>query len=47
MIEKTQHETFSQILIEAGFDNGWVLQGDVLILWEHETDPPAPLTRPK
>ena len=36
-----------ELLIDAGFDSGWALSGDVLILWEHDTEPPAPLTRPK
>jgi hypothetical protein len=35
-----------QLLIEAGFTDGWALAGDELIIWEHEQDPPAPLTRP-
>jgi hypothetical protein len=33
-------------LLDAGFVNGWALLGDVLTIWEHEQDPPAPLTRP-
>ena len=36
-----------QLLLNAGFENGWALSGDTLILWEHDTDPPAPLTRPQ
>jgi hypothetical protein len=36
----------AQLLIDAGFDTGWALVDGVLILWEHDTDPPAPLTRP-
>jgi hypothetical protein len=35
-----------QLLLDAGFTNGWVVAGDELILWEHEEDPPAPLVRP-
>jgi hypothetical protein len=35
-----------QLLLDAGFTNGWVISGDELILWEHEEDPPAPLVRP-
>ncbi len=34
-----------QALIDAGFTDGWALHGDVLVIWEHETDPPAPLIR--
>jgi hypothetical protein len=36
-----------QLLIDAGFTDGWAMADDVLVLWEHEIDPPAPLTRPK
>jgi hypothetical protein len=36
-----------QMLIEAGYTEGWAIHGDVLVLWEHEQDPPAPLTRPE
>jgi len=36
-----------QLLLDAGFTDGWAVSGEVLILWEHDTEPPAPLTRPK
>jgi hypothetical protein len=36
-----------QLLIDAGFTTGWATKGDTLILWEHDEDPPAPLTRPE
>jgi hypothetical protein len=36
-----------QLLIDAGFTDGWALADDVLILWEHEENPPAPLKRPE
>jgi hypothetical protein len=36
-----------QVLIDAGFSDGWGLDDDVLVLWEHQQDPPLPLTRPK
>ena len=36
-----------ELLHDAGFDSGWALSGGVLILWEHDQDPPAPLKRPK
>jgi hypothetical protein len=36
----------AQLLFDAGFDTGWALHEDTLILWEHDIDPPAPLTRP-
>jgi hypothetical protein len=47
MIDKTEHEKLADLLVKAGFDGGWVLQGETLIIWEHETEPPKPLTRPK
>jgi hypothetical protein len=40
------HEELLKLLSDKGFDNGWVLTGETLILWEHDQDPPAPLTRP-
>jgi hypothetical protein len=36
-----------QVLFDAGFTNGWVLADDQLVVWEHDADPPAPLTRPE
>lgn len=41
------HDEACDLLLENGFDSGWVLTGGVLILWEHDQDPPAPLKRPK
>lgn len=40
------HNEVIDLLIDAGFDNGWALDGTTLILWEHDEDPPKPLTRP-
>ena len=40
------HEELLQLLADAGFDTGWALSGNTLVLWEHDTEPPAPLTRP-
>ena len=40
------HDELLQLLADNGFDGGWVLHGTELALWEHEQDPPAPLTRP-
>ena len=34
------------LLLEAGFDTGWALNDNVLVLWEHKENPPAPLKRP-
>ena len=36
-----------QMLLDAGFNSGWAVAGDVLVLWEHDAEPPAPLTRPE
>jgi len=41
------HKELTELLINAGFDAGWAISGTDLVLWEHETDPPAPLTRPE
>ena len=35
------------MLVEKGFNNGWAIADGKLVLWEHEEDPPAPLTRPE
>lgn len=35
-----------QLLLDAGFVNGWAVSGETLVLWEHDQDPPAPLVRP-
>ena len=35
-----------ELLTDAGYDTGWAMNGEVLVLWEHEEEPPAPLTRP-
>ena len=35
------------LLLNAGFTDGWAMAGDVLVLWEHDAEPPAPLTRPE
>ena len=40
------HDELLQLLADAGFDSGWVLAGEELTLWEHDENPPAPLTRP-
>jgi hypothetical protein len=41
------HKEAIELLSNAGFDSGWVLSDGMLILWEHEQEPPKPLTRPK
>jgi hypothetical protein len=40
------HAELIDLLVGAGFDGGWVLAGEVLVLWQHEQDPPLPLVRP-
>lgn len=40
------HLEAMKLLEDAGIDTGWALADGVLVLWEHDTDPPAPLTRP-
>jgi hypothetical protein len=40
------HKELTQILLDAGFDSGWAIAGDQLVIWEHDEDPPKPLTRP-
>jgi hypothetical protein len=34
------------LLHENGFYSNWTLSDGKLIQWEHDEDPPAPLTRP-
>ena len=41
------HDQIVQLLTDKGFDEGWVVSDTELIVWEHDQDPPAPLTRPK
>ena len=36
----------AQLLLDAGFTDGWALSGETLVLWEHDQDPPAPLEAP-
>lgn len=35
-----------QLLLDAGFADGWAVKGEKLVLWEHDENPPAPLERP-
>ena len=44
--EVQAHKDLVQKLIDAGFDTGWALSGTELVIWEHEAEPPKPLTRP-
>jgi hypothetical protein len=43
-IEKTP---MHQLLLAKGYDSGWALAEEKLLAWEHDADPPAPLTRPE
>jgi hypothetical protein len=36
-----------QLLNENGYFSGYAITGETLILWLHDEDPPAPLTRPE
>jgi hypothetical protein len=36
-----------QLLLDAGYDSGWAMTEETLTIWEHDADPPAPLTRPE
>jgi hypothetical protein len=36
-----------KLLLEAGFDTGWVVSDEVLVIWEHDEEPPLPLVRPE
>jgi hypothetical protein len=40
------HEEIIELLKEKGFESGWALLGQELTVWEHEQDPPKPLTKP-
>ena len=46
-LRKTRHHELVDLLVDAGFETGWILTGEVLTLWEHDENPPAPLTRPE
>jgi len=40
------HRELLNLLAENGYTTGWCLQGETLTIWEHDEEPPAPLTRP-
>jgi hypothetical protein len=44
-IQITSDKTVESLL-EAGYETGWALADGALVLWQHDEDPPAPLTRP-
>ena len=35
-----------ELLVAAGFKDGWAVSNGLLILWEHDKNPPAPFVRP-
>jgi hypothetical protein len=39
-------DEITALLLTNGFNAGWAVLGEVLTIWEHDADPPAPLTRP-
>jgi hypothetical protein len=41
------HDELTKLLTNSGFDTGWILTDKILVLWEHDAEPPAPLTRPE
>jgi hypothetical protein len=36
-----------KLLLQHGYDSGYVIGEEILQVWEHQEDPPAPLVRPK
>lgn len=36
-----------KLLLDNGYAFGWAMSDETLIIWEHDEDPPAPLTRPE
>ena len=45
--EPKAHNDLVQKIIDAGYETGWALSGTELVIWEHEAEPPKPLTRPE
>jgi hypothetical protein len=41
------HNPMVQLLLDAGYNSGWAMTEETLIIWEHEEDPPTPLVRPQ
>jgi len=46
-LEEQEFNALVQKLTDAGFDTGWAIRDGVLVLWEHDEDPPKPFTRPE
>jgi len=40
-------DPMEELLRNAGFSEGWAIADGVLVIWEHEEEPPEPLERPK
>jgi hypothetical protein len=47
MTDGEKHYELIKKLTDAGFTTGWGLNDLNLVLWEHEQDPPKPLTCPE
>jgi hypothetical protein len=45
--ENTKHKELVQMLLDAGYETGWALNGELLTVWEHKENPPSPLTKPE
>ena len=41
------HQEIIDLLSAKGYETGWALLGTDLTIWEHDENPPAPLTRPE
>jgi hypothetical protein len=46
-VNYTEHKVLVEKITTAGFVDGWILNDTELVLWEHDENPPKPLTRPK
>jgi hypothetical protein len=44
--ELSKIEQLVKLLNDAGFTDGFACTENELLLWEHDDDPPKPLTRP-
>lgn len=40
------HKELIKLLVEKGFNDGWILSDTELVIWEHDENPPKPLKRP-
>jgi hypothetical protein len=42
-----ERPAMQQLLLDHGYTDGWAMTEETLTHWEHDEDPPAPLTRPE